>query len=210
MSKSTKIIAGVSLGALALAAIPAASSFAAITDKTAEVTYKVAIDESMEWKINDAEVTDGKYTVLDDAKLANGAANAAIGTTKFSVVTNNGKGFILSAIDKGDSTALNGAKDTSAAINYSTTAISTATSGVTASSWNLTTNGKSITNGTATDLGILDLKAAGTQDGAATVASNNKATDGQDATVTFAAAMGPAQEADTYTNTVVYTLHANV
>ena len=191
MSKSTKIIAGAGVAALAIAAIPAVGSFA--NDPTTDIDYKVTIEPTLTLKVNDVDVTDASYVAPTDQAytLLNGAAGDSSKSVKFTAITNNVTGYTLNALDA-DAALVGQGNISSKSIAYGTPAAGDT------SAWNLSVSG--------TALGEAALRA-----GTAVVATQATATatEGVDTTVVYNASVSKAQEAGTYKGTVTYTLSAN-
>ena len=180
MSK-TKIIAGAGVAALAIAAIPAAFSFAATTQ---DVEYEVVISETLELAVDDADLS---YT------LTNGGAAGTGQASVFTATTNHSSGYQIVATDA-DTDLTNATSDT---IAYGTPAQGT-------SAWNLTTNGSNL------DVALGVLAEADLEGDGALVHKQNTptSTTGVETAVSYSASAASNQAAGTYTDTVRYTVSA--
>ena len=200
MSKSTKIIAGAGVAALALAAIPAVASFAVDPTYTNnEVTYTATINETLSL---------ASSTAAPSAEvLTNGGAVVSTATHTLTAITNHTSGYTVSAsaAKGGAATSLTDAEESALAnandgIAYGTPAVGT-------SAWNLGL-ATSESDVTIANSGILG---TASWDGTSTTAfeaSTPTATTGDLVTVTMNASADSDQAAGTYTNTVTYTIAA--
>ena len=180
MSKSTKIIAGAGVAALAIAAIPAIANAAT----TQNVEYQVVISETLSLTVDDADLS---YT------LTNGGTAGTGESSTFTAITNHSSGYQIVATDA-DTDLANSTSDT---IAYGTPSQGT-------SAWNLTTNGTNL--GEA--LGVLaeaDLEGAGAL---VHKQATPTSTSGVTTTVSYSASASASQAAGTYTDTVLYTVSA--
>lgn len=189
MSKSTKIIAGAGVAALAIAAIPAVGSFAVDPSYTNNaVTYTATINETLSL---------ASSTATPSAEvLTNGGAIVSDSTHTLTAITNHTSGYTVSAVSTNAAAALSSPSDS---IAYGTPAVGT-------SAWNLglTTSESDVTITNA----ILGTAAWDGTSTSAFEAGTPTTTTGDVVTVTMNASADSDQAAGTYTDVVTYTIAA--